>query len=211
MADIVLKDRNGEDVTYEGIETVTFDTPEEGVQVTFTEGVAVENVEIALSLEEGNQNVEADSGTLMRSVVIQKPGALLPENIKKDVEIAGVKGTLIGTGVTKEIELDFSGGDQTVQADEGTLIQEVVIKQPDTLIPENIAFGVEVAGVIGTAATDFDVTDELLKYFTFSIDGKNKMIILHTILYDKLYADSGSYDVEIPDKIGGYDVIINNE
>lgn len=51
------------------------------------------------------------------------------------------------------IELDFSSGDQTVKAAEGTLIKSVVIKKPDTLVDENIAEGINVAGIIGTLAS----------------------------------------------------------
>ena len=50
-----------------------------------------------------------------------------------------------------EIALDFSGGDQTVKAADGTLVKSAVIKKPDTLKAENIVKDVEIAGVVGTS------------------------------------------------------------
>lgn len=208
-ANIVLYDRNGNPVTYEGIETVTFNTDKEGETATYTHGTAVDEEPVTLDFSAGNQTVKPTDADMMKSAVIEKPEGLAPENIKKGVEIAGITGEMIGTGVSKEVELNLADGDQTVQADPETLMSEVVIKKPDALLPENIASGVNIAGVVGNAAlADFDTSDELLKYFTFSIDGSNKRIILHTILYDVIYSETGSYDVAIPDTIGGYDVVI---
>ncbi len=48
------------------------------------------------------------------------------------------------------ISLDFSGGDQTVIAPEGTLVKSAVIIKPENLVPENIADGENVAGILGT-------------------------------------------------------------
>lgn len=42
----------------------------------------------------GNQTVSASSGKWMTSVTVNKPATLLPENIKKDVNIGGVVGTM---------------------------------------------------------------------------------------------------------------------
>lgn len=50
------------------------------------------------------------------------------------------------------IELDFSSGDMTVKSAEGTLVKSAVIKKPDTLVAENIAEGIDIAGIIGTLA-----------------------------------------------------------
>lgn len=47
------------------------------------------------------------------------------------------------------IELDFANGNQTVTAEDGTVIKSAIIQQPETLIPANIASGVTIAGVIG--------------------------------------------------------------
>lgn len=52
---------------------------------------------------------------------------------------------------------------------------------------------------------------ELLNYFAYTKDDTEGTITLHSVLYDKIYEDTGTYNVMIPDKIGGYSVIIDNE
>lgn len=148
---IVLKDRNGNDVTYEGIETVTFDTPVENETATFTLGVEQKGLEVALNLKDGDQPVKADTGHLLK---------------------------------------------------------KLTIKKPESLKPENIRFGENVGGVDGAFKGFFDVSDENLKFFSCRIDEENKMIFLTSIFYDVLLETTGSYDVNVPDKIAGYDVII---
>lgn len=49
-----------------------------------------------------------------------------------------------------EIAVDFSNGDLTESLPEGYSAKSVTIFKPDTLIPENIAKDVNIAGVIGT-------------------------------------------------------------
>ena len=211
MADIVLYDRTGAPVTYEGVETITTDTPEDGVLATFTHGVVPETVpEIDPDFSGGNQTVEAGDGELLKKVVLKKPETLLPENITKGTVIAGVEGNAVGKGVSKTVEADFSEGDQTVTPDVDTLLSEVIVKKPETLVPENIANGVDVAGVVGTLKKGFDTTDPMLKYFTYVVDGENETVTLYSILYANLYADNGSYDVTIPDTLGGYTTVIKS-
>lgn len=50
------------------------------------------------------------------------------------------------------IELDFSGGDQVVSAGDGYAVRTATILMPETLTPENIAEGIEIAGIVGTHA-----------------------------------------------------------
>lgn len=107
MADIVLKDRDGKDVTYTGIQTVTFDTTTEGEQATFTEGVAVEDTPIMLDLSEGDQQVTMPEGYLAKSAVIKKPDELVAENIRKGVTIAGVTGDMEADTEDVTVELNF--------------------------------------------------------------------------------------------------------
>lgn len=108
-ADIVLKDRNGNDVTYEGIETVTFDTPTEGAQATFTLGTEQTGKEVELALANGDQVVEADEGHLLREVTIKKPVDLLAENIRKGKSIGGVQGDFVGDTEEATVDLNFVG------------------------------------------------------------------------------------------------------
>lgn len=208
-ANIVLYDRNGNPVTYEDIETVTFNTDVDEETATYTFGTAVNDVPVELDLSDGDQTVKAAAGKMIKSAVVKKPETLLPENIKKGVEIAGVAGELIGTGVAKTVELDMADGDQTVKADNDTLMSEVVIKKPDTLLPENIAEGVTVAGVVGNAPlNDFDTTDENLKALGYHLDMDKKEVEVRLLSYPKLYELTGGYNVTIPDTLGNYPVVI---
>lgn len=62
----------------------------------------------------------------------------------------------------------------------------------------------------GGAIEDYlDTSDENLKYFSYNIDVENKQIILTSYLDAKKYAETGTYDIEVPDKIGGYSVVID--
>lgn len=147
--DIVLKDLNGDDIVYEGVNKVAL-TDVDGNDVIFSEGELMEGLEIDLNMSSGDQTVEAPEGYLVKSATINKPETLRPENIQQGVDIAGVVGTL-ETSIPAEttIEPDFSEGDMVVIPEDGTLYSKVTIPTPDTLIPENIADGINIAGIIG--------------------------------------------------------------
>jgi hypothetical protein len=49
-----------------------------------------------------------------------------------------------------EVELNLADGNQTVTVPEGKLLKNLTIKKPDTLSGDNIAKGIEIAGVTGT-------------------------------------------------------------
>ena len=149
-ANIVLYDRNGNPVTYEGIETVSFNTDVDGKIATYTHGIASDEETVALDLSAGNQTVTPAEADFMKTVVIEKPDNLLPENIRKGETVAGIPGELIGETMSKEVELNFADGDQTVEPDPDTLLSAVIIKKPDNLLPENIRKGETVAGIPGT-------------------------------------------------------------
>lgn len=51
------------------------------------------------------------------------------------------------------IGLDFTEGNQRIEAPDGTLVKSAVLLKPDNLKPENIAEGVDIAGIIGTFAS----------------------------------------------------------
>ena len=70
------------------------------------------------------------------------PGAILGIEAGSDI-------TLIDN---IDITPDFSLGNQFIVAQEGYAVKGATILKPETLIPENIAEGVEIAGVVGTMA-----------------------------------------------------------
>ena len=57
----------------------------------------------------------------------------------------------------------------------------------------------------------FDFNDENLVYYAYMLDPSKKQIIIYSINYDKIYEITGSYDVNIPDQIGGYNVVLSCE
>lgn len=148
---IILKDRYGTDVIYKDVQAIKLNKVGGGTQ-TFVKGEAIENIPIEVDFSDGDHVVEAPPGTLVKSAVIKKPETLIPENITKDINIAGVVGTHEAQTEEKTISLDFSNGDMSVEPNEGKLISKINVPTPETLIPENIAEGINIAGIIGTLA-----------------------------------------------------------
>lgn len=149
---IILKNRDGVDIAYSGVDTVKFNKVDGSTQ-TFIRGEVVEDMPIEVDFSEGNQTINAPAGILVKSAIIQKPENLIPQNIVKDIEIAGVVGMKdIPTGEATTINLDFSDGNMSVLPDGNKLFSKVDIPKPNNLTPENIALGIDVAGVVGTLA-----------------------------------------------------------
>jgi hypothetical protein len=89
-----------------------------GAQIIGTlEVPATEERMVELSMPSGNQVILPTSGKVMRKVTVQKPDTLLPENIKKDVVIGGVTGSLEAgdTSETWIIKSSATGGFTTTQ------------------------------------------------------------------------------------------------
>lgn len=64
----------------------------------------------------------------------------------------------LADGESVSVELDLASGDQTVTPAEGKLIEELTIKKPESMTPENIKSGETIGGVVGTYETP---TEEL--------------------------------------------------
>lgn len=89
-----------------------------GAQITGTlEVPATEERMVELSMPSGNQVILPTSGKVMSKVTVQKPDTLLPENIKKDVVIGGVTGSLEAgdTSETWVIKSSATGAFATTQ------------------------------------------------------------------------------------------------
>lgn len=210
MPDIVLKNKNGEDVTYQGIESVTFDTPIEGEQATYSYGVKEEKT-LALDMASGNQEIVADDGKVLSKVTIEKPANLLAENIKNGVTIGGVEGNFIGNVIEDvPIELDLSKGNQTITAPEGYLVKSAIIQKPEMLMPQNIAKDVEIAGVVGTLESGGGALVEKAVNF-WDYDGK----LLYSYTIDEAHALTELPEGPIHDEqdfftFSGWSVTLNN-
>lgn len=269
MADVKLLKYDGTEQQYRGVERVQLAKIDGGTAI-FSEGEAIEGIEISPDFSFGDMPVIAPTGTLVKSAYIMKPDTLTPENIRKGVKVSGIEGELIGDTEERTVDLSMSDGDQIIlPTEDGKVISKAVVKKPDTLVPENILKGVEIGGITGElespesvetevnldfsngpmevtpeAGTVFGkvnipvpeglvpenivdgktiagiigtytggsgiVLDEFSKYFLYNINQADNTITLYKILYDLLYADTGSYDIEIPGKIGSMSVIINS-
>lgn len=74
-----------------------------GVTGTYNNAKPEQTKTVDLSMASGNQVISPDNGKVLSSVTITKPSTLVAENIKKDVNIGGVIGTLeSGGGDTSE-------------------------------------------------------------------------------------------------------------
>ena len=93
---IILKDRDGNDVEHMGVNIIEVPTTDGGVQ-EFVAGEVVERT-INPNFSDGDIEVAPDEGQFLSKVTIVKPINLSPENILKDVAIAGVVGTLESGG-----------------------------------------------------------------------------------------------------------------
>lgn len=149
---ITLYNRTGVATTYDNVETITTDTPDAEKRATFTYGVAVENAEYELNMADGDQKVTLDKGDLLKEFTLKKPENLTPEYIKKGIDVAGVVGEFAGDEREKTVDLNMADGDQVIEADEDTVLTKVTVTKPETLLPENITKGIEIAGVVGTKA-----------------------------------------------------------
>lgn len=103
---IVLKDYKGNDQIYEGVEKVKFNTSDGGTRL-FSKGDTLKRIPIDLDFTEGDQTINAPEGYLVKSAIIRKPDTLKPENIVKDVEVAGVIGISEGGGGGESAERKY--------------------------------------------------------------------------------------------------------
>ena len=107
-------------ITENGTSSVT---PDEGkvlskVDVTVNvPATPTQEQTVPLSMADGDQVVIPDEGKVLTKVTVQKPATLTPENVKKDVNIGGVVGTLESGAPAKELNYDgvnFLSWDGTV-------------------------------------------------------------------------------------------------
>lgn len=132
MDSIVLRDRNGKEINYHGIDYLNVKTPDGETQgyaaydpetlvpENLVSGVKVGDVEGALEVPQavettidpdfsaGDMEVVPEDGQVFSKVSIPTPSNLVPANIAKDVDIAGVVGTLESSGGSADNACLFS-------------------------------------------------------------------------------------------------------
>lgn len=103
---------------------------------------------VDLAMASGNQTITPTSGKVLSQVVVKKPATMLPENIKKNVNIGGVTGTLEGGA-----KLNIAYGDT---APEDTSKLWVKTTEPDSVeISPDFGYGeaVQTTGIKGDFPT----------------------------------------------------------
>lgn len=152
--DIYLKDASGTDILYEGRESVCI--PGRVKDAVYSFGEAVEkNVPLLFLNKSGitmdELVINAPTGDVFKKLIIKRPKTLLPENIANGISIAGVEGTYSDAKPEEEatVVANFAAGDLVVTPSNGNVMTKVTVQKPPTLLPENIAEGISVAGVDG--------------------------------------------------------------
>lgn len=177
MPDIKVKGYSGTELEYENVEKIWLSaadsTEEDPKRVPYTYGEIVEGVEVELDFSGGDQKISVPDGMLVKEATVLKPDTLLPENVRQGVEVAGITGDYLGDGEEVTVELDMEDGDQTIEPSEGKLLAKATVKKPETLVPENILQGVEIGGVVGSAAPEPE-TEETTVTLDFT-DGDMKV------------------------------------
>ncbi len=123
--------------------------------VTDVPATPTQEVTKDLDMAAGDQIIIPASGYNLSKATVKKPATFVAGNIKKDVSIGGVTGTL---EVKKEeeaktVDLAMASGDQTIPPTTGKVLSSVTVKKPTTMLPENIAKDVTIGGVTGTLET----------------------------------------------------------
>lgn len=201
-------------VIYRGVPKIWLTHPESTNEapkrVPFTYGELLEGVTLQPDFSDGDMRIVMPKGLLVQEAIVAKPEMLREENIRYGREICGIHGNFLGDTEEVEVELFFGDDSQiVVPSAEGKTISKVIIKKPNNLIPSNIAKGEEIAGVEGThEGGGGSGTDPLLRFFAYNIDERNGTITLFRLLEQRLFEETGSYDISIPDTIDGLNVII---
>ena len=134
-ANVRIKNRNGEYITYTGISKIILETDSE--PQTFSMGEMVNKEINNFSFDQGNSyHVEADDTELFSGVTINKPANLKPENIAEGIEVAGIIGTFEGIKEKPQLmapTLSRSGDTITIQYNNqnGKFIQKYAIFDND--------------------------------------------------------------------------------
>lgn len=156
MPDVKIKGYSGVELPFADVPKVWLAAPESTeenpVLLPYTYGEALDGVEVEPDFSGGDMQVTVPEGYLLRSGVLKKPENLIPGNIKKGETVAGIPGEYEGETVELEevtVALAMADGDQVIKPTEGKALGKVTLTKPETLVPENIAEGVNIAGVIG--------------------------------------------------------------
>lgn len=154
---VLVKDWHGKDHEFTGHDTVYIRNAGGDAQ-PYTHGLLGSDIETPADFSGGDMVLTAEDGDFMKNVTVTKPETLTPDNVREGVTIAGVEGTVeVLDPLQTSVNLDFSDGDMEITPESGKAFTNVTIPVPAGLIPENIAEGVDIAGIIGALAAGGNV------------------------------------------------------
>lgn len=129
MADIKLKDRNDNEITYTGISKLKVPAANGGEDVTFQLPPVLQEKAVTIT-ENGTSSVTPDEGKVLSKVDVTVNVPATPTE-------------------EKTVSLSMADGDQVVTPSEGKVLTKVTVQKPSTLTPENIKKDVDIGGVVG--------------------------------------------------------------
>jgi uncharacterized repeat protein (TIGR02543 family) len=108
----------------------------------------------------GNVVVTPTSGKVMSQVTINKDSNLIADNIKKDITVHGITGTLqqAKEEETKTVTPNFSSGNVVVTPTSGKVLSQVTINKDTNHIASNIAKDKTIYGITGTSYIAIELT-----------------------------------------------------
>lgn len=110
---VKLLNGSKQEVTYEGVETVTLpDADSDGVK-KFTAGEPLDDFTITPDFSGGDMPLEAPEGYVVRSATVIKPEGA-EAKIAKGEALMGIEGEYVTPGTSKTVDLDFSEAGETV-------------------------------------------------------------------------------------------------
>ena len=131
MPNIILKNREGEDVAYENVWAVQLKTEGGGTQTFIANEPVAKTVELDFS--EGDMEIVPEDGKVFSGVSVPKPTTLTPGNIAEGVTIAGILGTLASVGGGAKVAYG-----SFVATEKITTIEHGLEVVPDIVIIETI-------------------------------------------------------------------------
>lgn len=111
--DVITENWDGSTEVHPGVESVSLETEDGGEKEFILKDLVAEPVEktVELDFSGGDMTVTPEEGQVFSSILIPKPPNLIPENIPKDLDIAGVIGAMAAS----------SGGNVRIAAGSMTL------------------------------------------------------------------------------------------
>lgn len=118
------------------------------------------------------------------------------KSIRIPTSDGGSKSFVAGEAVAVTVDLAMADGDMVLEPNENRFFSKVTVTKPETLIPENIAKGVNIGGVVGTLTSgNSDDEEEPSEGYTVTVidyDG--------TIIKEKKVEAGGVFTIPNPPK-----------